>query len=343
MISAVFAAVFTFSATATGVEKGTPLEFMFAGGETDRDYETMFLLEGSVADFWRGIERCGIPRGKPADYAHCRLWPVGATLTMNPPLSDFVDSDMPEGLTLGPLIYTGGTRDAQGNADAATNMPAAVFSLYSLAQSPLLFNGIYEQGVVYGAHTAKLSLKKGERRTFKLTWDEKTMPRSISVLFKPGNAKDGLTKIRNASRQGELDVDVSFADDMTVKEAGDVAHALATVDSVRVKINGRGDGELFYRAFLPLTKWKDRRERLTQPFEITIGENEKVIYIEEDWSVDGNDPKLTEKVIPFSALKNYPKTDTAFFFVHGDTQVGSLKNAVKRLPKNIVNHYVYWE
>ena len=46
--AAILAASMTFTATATGVEKGTPVEFVFAGGNTDRDYETMFLIDGSV-------------------------------------------------------------------------------------------------------------------------------------------------------------------------------------------------------------------------------------------------------------------------------------------------------
>ena len=41
MLSILFvAASLSFSATATGVEKGTPIEFLFAGKDTDRDYET---------------------------------------------------------------------------------------------------------------------------------------------------------------------------------------------------------------------------------------------------------------------------------------------------------------
>lgn len=51
MIAAVLAATLTFTATATGVEKGAPVEFVFAGKGTDRDYETMFILDDPIDVF----------------------------------------------------------------------------------------------------------------------------------------------------------------------------------------------------------------------------------------------------------------------------------------------------
>lgn len=343
MISALLAVAFTFTATATGVEKGTPLEFMFAGKDTDRDYETMFLLDRSISDFCRDLERVGIPRGRPTDYATCRLWPTGVTLTMKPGVDEFVDVELPENVTQGALIYTGGLRDASGNVDAAKNMPASVFSFYTLAQSMMLFNGIYEQGVVYGAYKAKIGLKKGEKRTFTLSWDEKTAPHSVKVEFKPGNGKEIFNRLKDLSRETELDVEVGFSDDLTVVEAAAVANALSTVDSPRVKVNGRRPGDFFYRAFLPLVKWRDRKERLTQPFEVNVGETNRVVFIEEDWSVEGNDPKLTERPISFEQMNEHPNTDTVFFFACRQTKLGDLKSLLKRTPKTVLNHYVYWE
>ena len=343
MIFGLLAAVFTFSATATGVEKGTPLEFMFAGKDTDRDYETMFLLEGSVEDFWKGLEKAGIPRGIPMNSSKCRLWPVGVPLVLRPSLSDFVDSDMPEGLPLGEIVYTGGTRDAKGAAEASSEMPAAVFALYSLPQSLLLPNGIYEQGVVYGAHKAKTTLKKGERVVFKLEWDERSRPSSLKVEFKPGTAKDVLSRIRQASEKGEVDLEVAFSSDLSVMEATAAANALALLDSVKIKINGRPEGDFFFRAFLPLIGWKDRKERLTQPFEVTLGDPDKVVFIDEDWSGEGSDPKLSEKLISYGQMKEHPKTDTVFFFVKCDTKLSQLKTALAKVPKTVINHYIYWE
>lgn len=343
MISALLAAVLTFTATATGVEKGTPLEFLLAAKDTDRDYETMFLLDESVESFLSRIEKAGLARGIPTDPATCRLWPVGVSVRVEPSLAEFVDTDMPEGMSLGPFIYTGGTRLDSGFPYAATNMPGSVFALYSLSQSPFVFDGIYEQGVVYGAHKAKVSLKKGEKRQFKLIWDENERLHSLSLVFGKTNLRKNLEILRERSKTNSIDVLVSFADDLTVAEASAVANALATIDSVRVKINGRLPGNFFYRAFLPLVKWRDRQERMTQPFEVTLGHPDKVVFIEEDWSVEGNDPKLTEKAITYEQMSLHPRTDTVFFFARKESTIGELKRALKQVPKTVFNHYVYWE
>ena len=87
MIPAILAASLTFTATATGVEKGTPVEFVFAGRNTDRDYESMFLIEDSVDEFCAKLENAGLPRGRPTDSTACRLWPVGCSLKFEPSLS----------------------------------------------------------------------------------------------------------------------------------------------------------------------------------------------------------------------------------------------------------------
>ena len=67
------AAAFTFTATATGVEKGTSVEFFFAGNDSDRDYETVFLLDKPVADFVHDLERAGLRPSTPIDRNRCRL------------------------------------------------------------------------------------------------------------------------------------------------------------------------------------------------------------------------------------------------------------------------------
>ena len=343
MLSAILAAALTFTATATGVEKGVPVEFAFAGRNTDRDYESMFLLEDSVDEFCTKLERAGLPRGRPTDSAACRLWPVGCSLKFEPPLSSFIDGKMPEGLTSSSPIYTGGTRLANGACDAGTNMPASVFSIYSLSQSPIVYNGIYDQGVVYGSFTAGKALKKGERVSFTVSWDAETLPRSIHLTIRPGNSPEVLRRLKEESAKGELDVLIGFDEGLSVAEATAAANALATIDSPRVKINGFTN--IFYRAFLPLVKWLDRKERLTQPFELTLGDGDhpdKLVFVEEDWTVEGDDPKLSPKEIPFETAKSHPRTDTCFIFADPKMPLSRVLRAKEKLREaNIINWYVF--
>lgn len=341
MIFSLLAAAFTFTATATGVQKGTPLEFLFAASDTDRDYETMFLIKQPIADFCRDIEKAGLHRGSPIDVSKCHLWPVGCTVKMTPSISDFVESKMPSGLSSGTFVYTGGTRDEKGVPIANGEMPASLFSLYTLPQSPFLPKGIHEQGQVYGCHTAAQTLKKGAEYRFTISWDGETAPNTLKIVARSGNGADIVRQIRTVAETSDLDVEVVFDGSMNVAEARKLAAALALIDSDHVMINGCGDG-LFFRAFLPLEKWLDRRERLTQPFELTIGNPDKLVYIDEDWSVDGDDPKLTERTINHSSVSKYPKTDTCFIFAKDTTTLGRIYESVAKLKGGpILNWYVY--
>ena len=340
MLVSLLAAAFTFTATATGVEKGTPVEFVFAGKNTDRDYESMFLLDQSVADFCRAAEKAGLPLGKPVDAARCRLWPVGCRIRISPDIHAFVEGKMPEGLPAEDPIYTGGTRGPDGVPEALTNMPASVFSIYSLAQSPIVHNGIYNQGAVYGSFTAKDKLNKGDRLSFTLTWDESSMPRPLHLTVKPGNAADLIRQLKSESAKGDLDVLISFDGDLTVREARAAANALSTIDSKQVKINGCDN--IFYRSFVPMVKWLDRKERLTQPFELTLGNPDKFVFIEEDWSGPGDDPVLTPKEIPFSDAATHDRTDTCFIYATDDTKVSRILESMAKLKgTQILNWYVF--
>jgi len=344
MILSVLAAAFTFTATATGVEKGTALEFVFAGSNSDRDYESMFLLETPLAEFCKAIERAGLKPGHPVDPAACRLWPVGCPVNISPALDEFVKSELPEGQKLGRIIYTGGSRGSNNCVIAATEMPSSVLSLYTLDQSLFLYNGIYEQGDVYGSHTVAKTLKKGEKFKFTLTWDDSERPQSLKLVARPGNGAEIIKALKSAAEKAETDAEVAFDGQLTVAEAAQTAQALAVVDSVRVKVNGHAPGSLFYRAFTPLVKWLDRKERLVQPFELTLGNPDELVYIEEDWSVSGDDPKLTPRKIPFAdtSAAKYARTDTCFVFAKPDTKLEAIYQAMDKLKgSSIRNWYVF--
>ena len=342
MISAILAASLTFTATATGVEKEVPVEFVFAGSNTDRDYESMFLLDGTIDEFCSKLEGAGLPRGIPTDVQACRLWPVGCTLRFEPALTNFISCSAQHAPALLAPVYTGGTRLKDGSCEANTNMPASVFSTYLLAQSPVVPNGTDDQGAVYGAFKPLKKMKKGERVTFTVSWDERTMPRSVHQTFTPVTAAEVFKRLRDESEKGEVDALVGFADEMTVAEATAAANALATVDSARVKINGVTN--IFYRSFLPLVKWLDRKERLVQPFELTLGDADELVFINEDWSVDGPDPKLTLVPIPFEDAAQHERTTTCFIFATPETRLSRIREAMAKMKgSKVQSWYVFMD
>ena len=341
MIAAILAASLSFTATATGVGKGTPVEFAFAGKGSDRDYETMFLLEEPVETLCRRLEKAGMPRGKATDLAHCILWPVGCELSFSPSLTNFISSTLPEGLTASPPVYTGGSRNEKGTLVANDEMPLAFFSYYSLSQSPIVFSEPYNQGDVYGAHIAAVELKKGQKVVFTVSWDEKTLPRHMEVDVSATNAPAVLSTLLYEAKNGEIDVTVTLDPSMTVSDAATAATALSKLDSRRIKINGFRD--VFYKAFLPDASWTNRTARLVQPFELTIdGDHDRLVFITEDWNVEGLDPKLTVHEIPMSEASQHPKTDTCFIYTKSDTRLSRILSAKQRLKgARIQNWYIF--
>ena len=340
MALSLIAAALTFTATATGVEKGTAVEFLFVGRNSDRDYEAMFVLDETVSALCRRLEDAGLPRGFPTDPAFCRLWPCGCPVTFDPSLDGFVSGKMPEGLPPLVFVYTGGTRSAKGSCVADDEMPASFCSYYTLDQSPLVSNGICNQGVVYGSFKAAVTLKKGTKLTFTVRWDESLLPKHFDLTVLPGKAVEILELLRKESAERELDVTIGFDDQLSVKEATAVAQALSTIDSQRIKINGVSN--LFYRAFLPLVKWQDRKERLSQPFEFTLGNPNRLVFIDEDWTVDGVDPKLTPVEITVADIARHPRTDTCFIYADAKTTVSEILRTMESLKGgNIRNWYVF--
>ena len=345
MIATFLAASLTFTATATGVGKGTPLEFVFVGKDSDRDYEAMFIVDEPIAVLCQRMEQAGLPRGRPTDQASCRLWPVGCPLAFDPPLEKFIATTLPEGVVSAPPIYTGGSRTEKGELVAATEMPASIFSLYTLSQSPIVFDGLYDQGVVYGAHLPKSEMKKGSKVAFTVSWDAKAMPRHLVLHITQTNALPVMTALHDRSKECAMDVTVSFDPALSVSAAKSAAEALSLLDSPRIKLNGLADGNLFYRAFLPDVSWTNRTTRLVQPFELTLSDSaETLIFIEEDWNVEGDDPKLTLKPISFAEAGAHKKTDTCFIFASPDCKLDRIFSVMAKLKgTNIRNWYVFSE
>ena len=141
---------------------------------------------------------------------------------------------------------------------------------------------------------------------------------------------------------------------MTLKEAIDAANALQLIDSPKIKINGFKDSQLFYKAFLPQVKWRDRKERIAQPPEVRFGTNGTfaVTQIIEDWSdEDSLDPKLSLKTVEYTdisaaakeAIKLVGKTSTMFFYAKDETLLGTLYDFRSKLPREGLNIYVFNE
>lgn len=327
----------TFTARATDVNPGATLEFAFVGPDSDRAYEAMFITDAEIKEIAQAFDDAGIPRGKPVGQAMCRFWPIGQRLEISPRLSDFISDRQG---SFSPVLYTGGSRDAKDLPVAETNMPAAVFALYSLDQSLMLLSDSQDQSQVYGRYLCKRKLAAGERVTFKVSWNGSTGYSTRRLALEPGKIHDAISALKQ-ERQ-DCDVLPVFSPQLTVSEARAAASALAVVDSRRVSINGFEEGQFFYRGFLPDEKWRDRTKRLSQPLEVHVnGTNVVFTLIDEDWSGEGLDPALTPHDEPIDRVLTGFKGDTCLFFVHAEARLHQLYSLMSRLPKSIRNWYVY--
>ena len=341
----------SFTAEATGLKTNVPVEFLFAGPGSDHDYESMFLTEAPVGEIAAAFERAGIPLGKPMDAKKARFWPVGVELEMTPKFEELIAET--RGEKIYPIVYTGGERDQTGGAVAATNMPLAVFALYNHGESIIAFDDTLDQSETYGRFVPKAEIPKGEKREFVFTWKGAALNKTATPKFVNGNFAAEMEKMKALAADGsELDLTPDFSPSLTIKEAGAIAASLALLDSSKVKVNGYPEGQLYYRAYLPMEKWRDRAERLCQPPEVVLLEGGKVLVNEivEDWSdPDSTDPKLSVKEHRFDSLeaaapevsKLAAKTMTVLFFAEESVKLERVYALRKGVSGYVPNWYVF--
>lgn len=343
----------TLTAVSTDCGLDTQLEFLLVGPTSDRDYESMFVTEASVGEIARAFEKAGIPTGSCHDPASCVFWPSGTEVMMEPSFSNLVRQV--RDVSYPPIAYTGGAREEKGAPVADTNMPSAVFALYNCGQSLLQINDNLDQSTTYGRFQPAVKIPKGEKRTFTFSLDTNAV-RYVhrKLTFAPGNLGAVLTDLKESASRSEVEVLADFSPELTLKEAKDIATALTMIDSVRVKLNGFVEGQLFFRAYLPLEKWRDRKERLVQPPELHLNADGtvRVVEIVEDWSDDEKlEPNLIIKEHASKSIAEACELATKFgarpltvlIFASAETKLEKIYEIRKGVKCFIPNWYVFTE
>ena len=357
---------------ATGLGPADTAEFFAIGPLSDRAYESLFVTVASPAAIADAIERAGVPRGVPPDIAGARLWPCGEKLALtarpvatNAPgaavlaFADILNdtAEKSEGaVLLAPVVYTGGARDASGAVVAATNIPCAVFALYSHTPSLLQLNGQFDQSTVYGRFRAKTEYPAGSLFELVLSWDGRTTVLRRDVELTVPTLKEKLSALRADAAAHDLFVRLSFGAGTTVGEAAEIAEALSLVDGKGLKMDGPLPGRFFFRAFLPDPAWRARPGRLFQPFEVHVAADgaKKFVFVDEDWSGEGLDPVLKPRETPFAEWAELPKLieqtgergakiNVLFLFAPKATPVSALTPVVSAAGDRIATFYVFGE
>ena len=327
------------------------------------------MTVASPATIADALARAGVPRGVPSDIAGARLWPCGEKLALtavpvstNGPALAFADLlkdtvEKEEGAILqAPVVYTGGARDASGAVVAATNIPCAVFALYSHSPSLLQLNGQFDQSTAYGRFRPKKDWPAGTLFELTLKWDGRVSVLRRDVELTMPTLKEKLKALQAEAATHDLFVRLSFGAGVTVGEAAEIAQAMSLVDGKGLKMDGPPPGQFFFRAFLPDPAWRERPGRIFQPFEVhvAVDGSKKFVFIEEDWSGDGLDPVLKPRETSFSDWSELPglvsktgelgvKINVLFIFAPRAVPVSALAPAVAATAGRIGTFYVFGE
>jgi hypothetical protein len=342
----------SFDVVSTDCGVDTEIEFLFVGPNSDHDYESMFKTVAPVSEIADAFAKAGFPLGSPMSTDGCRFWATGDEVIMEPAFTNLVKDLRSKNLPR--MIFTGGSRNAKGEADAAKEMPEAVFALYNLSQSLILFDDFLDQSATYGRFKVAQKIPAGEKRRITFKYVSGTAHRKETVKIGDTNLVELANHLKAKSAGASLDVLCDFDPKTTLKSARDAARLLQMLDSRKIKINGVKEGQLYYKAYLPLEKWRDRKERLAQPPEVRFAADGSisVTEIKEDWSDENSlDPKLTpvEKryADPQAAVSAVDavasKVFTVFFYASENSEIGRIFEFRKKLKTPKLNIYVFTE
>ena len=179
--------------------------------------------------------------------------------------------------------------------------------------------------------------------------------------LKRGELSEVLTWLRGQAEAGrEPFVTVAMDHAMPLKRAADVARVFDMLDGKGIKLDGKPADGLYPKAFLPLEKWRERKDRHPQPFELHVTRDadgalkKKLIFIEEDWTVEGLDPALTPRDYPFSDWSEFPrlvektggadsKVRLLFVYAPADLPLSAFMPGVQAVAKRLYLVYVFGE
>jgi len=381
-------------AEAVGHSSGTTVEFLMVGPRSNRAYEALAVTVADPGDIVRAVEFLGVKRGACVNGALFQFWPFGERLQMyvrrldRPEaelvlFSTFLNDSQPEAPLLAEgFVFTGGEWcDAEGRAVCLTarSQPGSVVSLYNESSTIFDLTRQVGQSEVYGRLSVAAPLSYGallEVVVRPVSAQKTVLPLAVSVSAAEGalllrtvcadpeierseRLESAVAWMRAQAESGQdLFVTLGFDPELTLRQAQSVARLFNLLDGSGIKLYGRESESLYFRALLPQESWRNREDRIPQPFEIHLtrdadgGLLKRLIFIEEDWSGEGLDPKLTIREYPFaewSALEALiikaggkdNRVAVAFFFVPAEMRLAELMPGIRAVRQRLPLIHVF--
>ena len=349
-----------------------------------------------LSDIVRAVECLGLARGGCVGSRPFRFWPCGERVEVTVRRLDVSDAPtrplqvlIDDKETAAPLVGEGGlvftgARWEGATCRADTNMPSSVIALYNAPDTVFDVPFQVGQSEVYGRLSLAEALPYGApleivlRPLLPADGRPRVLPLTVSAAWDGGRvtltcahadgraATEGemaevLSWLRAQAGSGrEPYVTVRFDDAMPLRRAADVARVFDMLDGKGIKLDGKADDGLYPKAFLPLEKWRERKDRHPQPFELHVTRaadgalSKKLVFIEEDWTVEGLDPKLTPRDYPFTEWAELPKLVTQtggvdskvrllFVYAPADLPLNTFMPGVRAVADRLGLVYVFGE
>ncbi len=314
-------------ACATGIAPTDALEFFVATHNSGKDYESLSITWAKPSDVHKALEFIGLHPGRPINLETNHHWTRGPRIDMTFNLGDkqvraeqlVINTETKQPLPLTSLVFTGSFthKDDDGKTWYAADVvdSKAIAPNYNDPVAVLDVPRRLSQGNVYGFQRANpdFSLKQGAPLTITLTpAADPVTSRDIKIV----TAMDGGTLryslrendnlLASADNLPELVAGISkLADGKTdLFTSGDIGDN-TQVDDVRklyavlmameqdrgLKLDPPAAEQLFHRAFFPEPQWRDREERLGEPWELFFDriDGKLVARLERYVEIFGND------------------------------------------------------
>ena len=371
-----------FLAEATGLNLGDTAEFLVCGPLSDRAYESMFMSLAKPEDIVAAVASLDVPRGVPTNNDLARFWPEGEHLgiSVRPvggeelELGAVIKDEAGNGENVvgQGIVFTGGELAADGSLVAATNIPCAILAMYSHSPSPLQLPAALEQSSTYGRIQVGRKFKRGDLVEISLKRKETDRVREFVCSVSPATSKivdgkgavlcsgtftEAAEYVRAESKKGlDIFLRLAFSPDTPIAFAKACAGLFVGFDGTVAKLNGFEKGQFFAKAFLPDDSWRNRKQRIAQPFEIYPAGNGagKFVFVEEHWDKDSDsiDPELRPHEHEYKSKaellrlvaetgKQGDKMFTAFVFLPTGSTIGPALEVVNALRPRITCFYVF--
>jgi hypothetical protein len=301
---------------ATAIGATDPLEFFITPASSGKDYESLVIVWAKPSELHKALEFIGLKPGRPINFSTNHHWTRGprVIVTFNYEGKSVrveemaIDTEQQKPLPLTGMVFTGSFShtDEEGKRHYAADVvdSKAIAPNYNDPVAVLDMPRRLAQSEVYGfqrpnpAHAIKLGtpvtvtiepatgddavairdLKlsvtmKGDSLAYAITEADQSL---VTATTLP-ELLAGVAKI--ADGKSDLFTTPSIDPATPITDLRKMYALLMSVEQDRgLKLDPPAKGELFHRAFFPHESWRDRENRLGEPWELFLArENGKIV------------------------------------------------------------------